>query len=142
MTILESIAGSATGALVKSALKKKGSHGTPKKRGAGHRAAKTEDRIAKALTDLRRSSSEDPALADFREDLFSEHAQAHPSGHRPGQEGQTRPAPHPHALQPITARGDREAPVSIILLETATHSAIEGLGVVTAAEPQHNPSRS
>ncbi|MBZ5540930.1 MAG: hypothetical protein LAN61_10480 [Acidobacteriia bacterium] len=72
MTILESIAGSATGALVKSALKKKGSHGTPKKRGAGHRAAKTEDRIAKALTDLRRSSSEDPALADFREDLFSE----------------------------------------------------------------------
>jgi hypothetical protein len=32
----------------------------------------TEDRIAKALVGLRRSSSADPALDDFREDLFAE----------------------------------------------------------------------
>jgi len=68
MTILESIAGAAAGAAVKNALKKKGAPRHPKKR----RAGQTEDRIAKALTDLRRSSSEDPELADFREDLFRE----------------------------------------------------------------------
>lgn len=32
----------------------------------------TEDKLAKALTDLRRSNSEDPALDDFREELFAE----------------------------------------------------------------------
>jgi hypothetical protein len=72
MTILESIAGAAAGAAIKSALKKKGAPRTPQKRGKGHQKPGTEDRIAKALTDLRRERSDDPALADFREDLFSE----------------------------------------------------------------------
>ena len=37
-----------------------------------NRAHGQEDRLAAALTDLRRSSSEDPAGENFREELFAE----------------------------------------------------------------------
>ncbi len=61
-------------------MSKKGKKGHAQDSSRGHRPAaaaavprkSTGDRIAKALVGLRRSSSADPALEDFREDLFAE----------------------------------------------------------------------
>jgi len=92
MTILTEALGGAAAALgqraVNAALgkstKKKGAPRPPKKPVKPHppgpkpaarsapQSRGTEDRIAKALVGLRRSSSADPALDDFREDLFAE----------------------------------------------------------------------
>jgi hypothetical protein len=87
MTLAGDLLGGAAAALGKRAVdaalgkptKKKGAPRMGKKGKKGHHPIHqvkpkpgTEDRIAKALVGLRRSSSADPALEDFREDLFAE----------------------------------------------------------------------
>jgi hypothetical protein len=52
--------------------KKKGPTHPPKRAPEPTRAGETENRIAAALHDLRRSKSDDAPLDDFREELFSE----------------------------------------------------------------------
>jgi hypothetical protein len=90
------VVGRIAGAAAESALKK-ASAKKPK------RSRRTEDRIARALADLRRSGQQDPALADFREDLFGRAPQTHQTRHRAGQEGQARSPPHSHSLLPLTS---------------------------------------
>lgn len=51
-------------------LKKKGSHEGPKKRQITH--SKTEAALAAAIHAARRANQDDPALEDFREQLFAE----------------------------------------------------------------------
>jgi hypothetical protein len=79
LTLIGEALGGAAAALGRRAVdaamkrtKKKGAPRAPQRGKKTRPNAPAEDRIAKALVGLRRSASADPALDDFREDLFSE----------------------------------------------------------------------